>query len=192
MSIQTEITRIKAARDLICNKLVELGLASSTDKLDSLSTTIDNIENQGAVSESIKEGEVYTVPKGYHNGSGTITGIAGGGNYLLQGKTVTPSKSRQNIAADSGYYGLSAVIVKAIPDQYQDVSDTTAEEADVLESKVFVKSDGTSGTGTMINNGELDLIIDGLTETSVVIPAGYTTGGTVSLTDDILNALIAI
>ena len=36
----------------------------------------------------------------------------------LKTKTVTPTKSQQNIAADSGYDGLSSVIVNAIPDNY--------------------------------------------------------------------------
>ena len=47
-------------------------------------------------------------------------------------------------------------------------------------------------TGTMPNNGAIMGSFDGLTTTSYAIPAGYTTGGTVELTDDILRALEAI
>ena len=44
----------------------------------------------------------------------------------------------------------------------------------------------------MNNNGEINATIDGLTVTSYSVPAGYTAGGTVSLTDDIEQALAAI
>ena len=44
----------------------------------------------------------------------------------------------------------------------------------------------------MANNGDTSGTIDGLTVTSKEIPAGYTSGGTVSLTNDIENALAAI
>ena len=44
----------------------------------------------------------------------------------------------------------------------------------------------------MANNGAVSKTMDGLTTTSVTIEAGYTSGGTVSLTDDIETALAAI
>ena len=44
----------------------------------------------------------------------------------------------------------------------------------------------------MANNGDTSLTIDGLTTLSVAVPAGYTSGGTVRLTDDIYDALAAI
>ena len=53
-------------------------------------------------------------------------------------------------------------------------------------------ADGSKAEGTIANNGAISKTIDGLTQTSVDIPAGYTSGGTVSLTDDIENALAAI
>ena len=293
MSTQTEITRLQTARNKLRTWLVGLGLAASTDKLDALTDKAAAIKNQGAVDANVKEGESYTIPAGYHNGSGTVKGVSGGGNYNLQAKSVTPTKEQQSVTPDQGYYGLSGVTVGAIPENYQDVSATTAAPGDVLANKVFIDADGVTQAGTMPDNGAVEKVldattgnqeytvpagkhsgtgkvsvmletksatpaeaaqditptkgkvlgkvtvgaipdkykdvsgvtagaadvldgkfivladgskvegtmantgaiaktIDGLTQTSVDIPAGYTSGGTVSLTDDIENALAAI
>lgn len=192
MSIQSEITRIQNARNTIRTKAVQLGIGSNLDTLDTLATEIDNIPNIGAVQAEVQEGDTYTIPKGYHNGSGTVSGVAGGGNYSLQSKTVTPSKSQQSVTPDSGYYGLSDVTVGAIPDIYQDVSDVTAVAGDVLANKMFVASNGALVAGTMPNNGAIAGEIDGLTTTSYQVAAGYTTGGTVTLDGSIEAALAAI
>ena len=188
----TEILRIKTARDTIRAKLVALGLAESSEKIDSLATIVDDIPDNGAVSATVKEGETYSIPRGYHNGSGTVSGLSGGGNYNLQSKTVTPTKKQQSVTPDSGYFGLSDVTVNAIPSAYQDVSSVTAAAADVLANKIFVTASGAVTAGTMINNGTVNASIDGLTVTSYSILAGYTSGGTVSLTNDIEQALAAI
>jgi len=192
MSIATEISRIQTDRNTIRAKLAELGLAQSADNLDKLAASIEGIENRGAVSATVQEGDTYTIPKGYHNGSGTVSGVAGGGNYGLQSKKVTPTKLQQNVTPDSGYYGLSDVTVAPIPESYADVSAVTAAAGDVLTGKVFVGAEGKTITGNMPNNGELIKTIDGLTAVSMAIPAGYTSGGTVSLSGDIEEALAAI
>ena len=180
-NIAKQITRIQTDRDTIRTKLVELGLASSTDNLDKLATAVSGIVDNGSVSATVQEGDTYTIPKGYHNGSGTVSGVAGGGNYTLQSKNVTPTKSQQNITPDSGYYGLSDVTVGAIPDNFQDISSVTAVEDDVLTGKTFVKSDGSLTTGTMINNGNVSKVLD-VTTKSYIIPKGYHGGeGTVSI-----------
>ena len=188
-NIATEIARIQTDKNKIRTKLVELGMTNSNANLDELATAVSGIENRGAVSASVQEGDTYTIPKGYHNGSGTVSGVSGGGNYNLQSKTVTPTKSQQNITPDSGYFGLSDVTVNAIPNNYQDVGATTATAPDVLSGKVFTTKDGVVTTGTMANNGTISETIDGLTKTSVTLSKGYITGGTVSLTNDIENAL---
>lgn len=192
MSVATQIARIQQDRNTIRTKLVELGMAQNTDDLDKLATAIENLENRGAVSATVQVGDTYTIPKGYHNGSGTVSGVSGGENYNLQSKTITPTKNQQNVTPDSGYYGLSDVTVAAIPEVYQDVSTVTAGAADVLTGKVIVDATGKPVPGSMPNNGALALTIDGLTATSTAIPAGYTSGGTVSLTSDIEDALAAI
>ena len=183
MSTATEITRLQTARNTIRNKMVNLGLGTSTDLLDDLATEIDGITNRGAVSATVQEGDTYTIPEGYHNGSGTVSGVSGGGNYTLQSKSVTPTKAQQSVTADSGYYGLSGVTVGAIPEAYQDVSSVTASAGDVLATKIFVESDGTVTTGTMTNNGAVSKTLDATTgNQSYTVPSGYHNGsGTVSI-----------
>ena len=192
MSVATEVSRIQSARNSIRTKMTELGVTASTDTLDQMATKISAIYNRGAIDAEVKEGETYTIPAGYHNGSGTVSGVAGGGNYTLQSKTVTPSAMQQEVVPDAGKYGLSSVTVNPIPSSYTDVSGTTATAADVLTSKVFIDAGGVSTEGTMPNNGAISSTIDGLTTISVTVPAGYTSGGTVSLTNDIETALAAI
>ena len=97
--------------------------------------------NNGAVSGAIstKDGK-YTVPQGYHDGSGkvqidateqakiipenirkgvTILGItgemSGSEDAKPQAKTVTPSTVEQVVLPDTGYNYLSQVTVQAIP-----------------------------------------------------------------------------
>ena len=181
MSIATEISRIQTDRNTIRNKLVELGLSTGTANLDALAVAIEGIVKQGAVAIEVKEGETYTIPAGYHDGSGTVAGVAGGGNYSLQNKNVTPSKAQQSIVSDEGYYGLASVTVAPIPDAYQDVTSVTTAAGEVLAGKIFVDSEGKIITGTMANNGSVDKTLD-VTTISYTIPAGYHSGtGTVKL-----------
>lgn len=190
--INTELLRLKSARDSIRSKLVALGIAENDDKLDTLAALLNEIQDNGAVDISLKEGETYLIPRGYHSGAGKVSGIAGGGNYSLQEKEITPSEEIQTVSSDNGYYGLSEVTVRAIPAQYQDISEVTAIESDVLEKKSFVKSNGTMAEGTMKNNGYLEKTIDGLSITSCILPTGFISGGEVSLTEDIERALSVV
>lgn len=187
-NIATEIARIQTDRNKIRTKLVELGLAESSAKLDALATAVESIENRGTVSATVQEGATYTIPKGYHSGSGTVSGVKGGGNYTLQSKSVTPTKSQQNVTPDSGYFGLSDVTVEAIPSNYQDVSATTVTAADVLTGKVFTDATGKVTTGTMTNNGAVTKTLDTST-TSYTIAKGYHSGtGKVSISTETKSA----
>ena len=184
MSISSELSRIQTDRNTIRTKLVSLGLVPAAANLDACASAVQNIENRGAVSATVQEGDTYTIPAGYHNGSGTVSGVAGGGNYSLQSKTITPTKTQQAITPDSGYYGLSDVTVGAIPDAFQDVSSVTAGADDVLTGKVFVDAAGKVTTGTMTNNGTVTKTLNTTTK-SYTIPKGYHSGsGKVSITTE--------
>lgn len=96
--------------------------------------------NNGAVTGNITSvASAYTIPQGYHDGSGTVSidsteqakliasniksgitilGVQGtysGESLSVQSKTATPSTASQTILPDIGYDYLSQVTINAIP-----------------------------------------------------------------------------
>lgn len=185
MSVATEVSRILADRDMIRDKLISLGLAESTATLDACAEAIKTMVVHNAISVDVLEGDSYTIPAGYHDGSGVVNALTDEAGdherYKKQSKTVTPTKLQQIVTPDEGHYALSSVIVAPIPEAYQNVSSTTAAAGDVIAGKVFVMKDGTVTTGTMANNGAVTKTLDANTIKYTIV-AGYHSGtGTVSI-----------
>ena len=185
MNITEKLQRIAALRNRIRLKLTALGIAKSTDQMEKLTEAIENMENCGAVHQTLDGTKpTLTVPQGYHTGTGKVS-------IVLETKAVTPTKKQQKITPTAGKV-LSEVTVEPIPDAYQDVTPVTAGAGEVLSGKKIVTETGEVAEGAIPVNGAIAATIDGLTTTSYTVPAGHTTGGTVSLTDDIETALAAI
>ena len=127
--------------------------------------------------KTITENGIVTPSSGKYLSSVTVN-VPTGSTINNQNKSVTPTKSQQSVSADSGYTGLGTVTVNAIPVEYVTTSDADAVAANILLNKTAYVS-GSKITGSMPNNGATGgtIAVQGGTYT---IPAGYTTGGTVT------------
>ena len=136
-----------------------------------------------------------TISAGYISSgtAGTITVSGSDTEQLITttGTTITPTTSEQ-IAVAANVYTLGQIKVGAIPAQYITTTDADAIDTDIILNKTAYVN-GSKVTGAMPNNGATGgtIISQGGTYT---IPAGYTSGGTVTaniaasaLTNTIIN-----
>ncbi len=92
MSVQSEITRLETAKSDISTAITNKGVNVPSGT---------KLDGMAALIESIE---------------------AGGGNPVLQAKSVAPSESAQSVTPDSGYDGLSRVTVEAIQTESKTVT----------------------------------------------------------------------
>ena len=148
--------------------------ASSSDILSGQTAYISSgkvtgtMVNNGTVSGTISTATgVYTVPQGYHSGSGSVAI-----DSAEQAKLIAENiKNGVSILGVTGSYAGSGGT---------DTSDATASAADILSGQTAYISSG-KVTGTMVNNGAVSGTIDTVAG-SYSVPAGYHNGsGSVSI-----------
>lgn len=176
-TIQTLITGIQNSKETLRSKGVDLGICDSSVTLAEIANAFNGITKHSNISETIAVGKSYHIPKGYHDGSGLVQGVfaEGDDSFDLQSKTETPTKESKTVLPDPGYDALSSVIINPIPDNYQDVTGTTATADTVLVTKTFVNKLGVTTAGTMPNIGKVYSTL-GVGNTSYSIPKGYHDG----------------
>ena len=126
--------------------------------------------NNGAISSTISAGGSYTIPAGYHNGSGKVSATANSGNastsQVLSGATFYSNSatkqtgSMTNNGAVSGSVGVGGSYT--IPAGYHNGSgkvsgptlDGNASAANVLSGSTFYSNNGTKQTGTMVDRNQ--------------------------------------
>lgn len=151
MSIQTEINRINTAKNNILNSISNKGVdTSSVETLGDIPELIDSITTKEDLDAELTEQRTLLTNQGV-----TIEDIktalqgktAGGGEEIvLQEKTITPTTSQQNVIADTGYNGLSKVVVNAV---------TSAIDSDIKATNIRSGVNILGVTGTLVENEDL-------------------------------------
>ena len=116
-------------------------------------------QNTTALQELLEA--VNNLPSG--EGGGEVDPIE------LQSKTVTPTKSVQEVVADNGYDGLEKVTVNAIPSEYITTSDADATASDMLSPKTAYVN-GIKIKGNIPTKTSNDLRASG---SRITVPSGY-------------------
>lgn len=188
------------AEQTIANATADQILSGSTAWVNGTQVT-GTMTNQGSKSSSVNAGGSYTIPAGYHDGTGKVTGnalssqtsgTAAAGDIVkdrtawVNGSQVTGTMTNHGAVAPSA---LGAGGSYTIPEGYhngqgkvtvQSLATITASgdatAAQILTGKkAYV--DGTLVTGTMANQGTQNKTITPSTSAqSYTIPAGYHSG----------------
>jgi hypothetical protein len=151
---------------------------------------VGTMTNNGAISQTLYVGNLsYTVPSGYHNGSGSVS-------VSIQTKTGTPTTSSQLISPDSGKL-LSGVTIAAISVQSKTVKSTTSSQTISPDSGYYINSITVSPISlqskTTTVNGTIspDSGYDGLSSVIVNVPStGTDISATTAVAADVLASKI--
>lgn len=155
----------------IANISTGSGTATSADVLVGKTFTNDNGEqtgsmtNNGAITTTIAQGGSYTIPQGYHNGSGKVSATANSGDassdQVLSGKTFySNSATKQTGTMTNNGTQTSTITTKAqsvtIKSGYHSGSGTVS--IDSTEQAKIIASNIISGVTILGVSGSVDTV----------------------------------
>lgn len=127
------------------------GATVSIPKGNYLADVSKSVTNQGTKTATLSTSTTsYTIPAGYHSGSGKVS-------ITLEEKSATPNTSTQTITPTSGKV-LSKVTVDAIPSDYVKPTATLAEETYTPSTDDQIIEAGTYLSGDQTIAGDANLI----------------------------------
>lgn len=142
--------------------------------------TPENASN-GNVSLSLDGSEKDKSVKISGSGQTSVT-TDGNGNIVIN--TMDPNLAMEYISTEM----IDEIVGSEASFSLQDKTVTAADIGKIVTADAGYT--GLSSVKISIpNNGDVSQTIDGLENMSVTIPSGYTSGGTVSLTDDVENEM---
>lgn len=141
MSVNSKMTAL-------ADEIRELSGTTTSKSIDAMTTDVS-----AANTEISEQSDIISQIKSVVNGLPE----AGAGAPNLQSKTVSPITSSQTVKPDSGYDGLSEVVVKAIPSTYVKPSLIVPATTYTPSTSNQIISAGTycSGTHTIIGDSNL-------------------------------------
>lgn len=157
---------------------------TTIQELDSHGGTIKYINAIDLSNDTIDAAHLLQGYTAHDRDGNAITGTyTSGSTPATQSKTVTPTKSTQNVTPDSNYDYLSSVTVNPIPSQYIIPTGTksiTANGTGIDVTNYASVDVNVSGGGTTINN-QNKTVTPTESQQSITADSGYTGLGTVTV-----------